>query len=67
MEIKKAAAGLPAVERTELIAWLAESDEVAQLRLEQLQRDLQIGLDEIARGDIAVLDIEAVKRAARGA
>lgn len=65
-EIKDAAARLPVTERTELIEWLARADDVARLRREQLRREIQIGLDEIARGEVAPLNIDEIKRAARG-
>jgi hypothetical protein len=38
---------------------------VWELRREQLRRDIQIGLDEIARGEVASLDMAEIKRTAR--
>jgi len=64
-EIKAAAATLPAEERSELVAWLSESKDVWEIRREQLRREIQIGLDEIERGDVAPLDITGIKRKAR--
>ena len=64
-EIKAAAATLPAEERSELATWLSESDDVSKIRHEQLRREIQIGLDEIERGEVAPLDIAEVKRKAR--
>lgn len=64
-EIKDAAARLPAEQRSELITWLGEAEEVARIRREQLRREIQIGLDEIARGEVAPLDMAAIKRKAR--
>jgi hypothetical protein len=64
-EIKAAAAGLPAEDRSELVAWLSESKDVWEIRREQLRREIQIGLDEIERGEIAPLDMTEIKRKAR--
>jgi hypothetical protein len=64
-EIKAAAATLPAEERSELAAWLSESDDVSKIRHQQLRREIRIGLDEIERGEVAPLDIAEVKRKAR--
>ncbi len=64
-EIKAAAATLPVEERTELAAWLSESDDVLKIRHQQLRREIRIGLDEIERGEVAPLDIAQVKRKAR--
>ena len=64
-EIKAAAATLRAEERSELAAWLSESDDVSKIRHQQLRREIRIGLDEIERGEVAPLDVAEVKRKAR--
>ena len=64
-EIKAAAATLPAEDRSELAAWLSESSDVWKIRREQLRREIQVGLDEIARGEVAPLDMTEIKRKAR--
>jgi hypothetical protein len=64
-EIKAAAATLPAEDRSELVAWLGESKDVWEIRREQLRREIQIGLDEIERGEVAPLDMTEIKRKAR--
>ena len=64
-EIKAAAATLPAEERSALVAWLSESEDVWQIRREQLRRDIRVGLDEIARNETAPLNMAAIKREAR--
>jgi hypothetical protein len=46
-EIKDAAARLPAEQRTELITWLGQAEDVSRIRREQLRQEIQIGLDEI--------------------
>ena len=64
-EIKAAAATLPAEDRSELVAWLSESKDVWEIRREQLRREIQVGLDEIERGEVAPLDMTEIKRKAR--
>jgi hypothetical protein len=64
-EIKAAAATLLAEERSELAAWLSESDDVSKIRHQQLRREIRIGLNEIERGEVAPLDIAEIKRKAR--
>jgi hypothetical protein len=64
-EIKAAAATLPAQERSELVAWLSESKDVWEIRREQLRREIQVGVDEIERGEVAPLDMAEIKRNAR--
>ena len=66
-EIKDAAARLPAEQRSELITWLGQAEDVARIRREQLQREVEIGLGEINRGEVVPLDIPAIKRKARAA
>ena len=64
-EIKAAAATLPVEDRSELVAWLSESKDVWEIRRDQLRREIQIGLDEIERGEVAPLDMAEIKRKAR--
>lgn len=64
-EIKAAAATLPAEDRNELVAWLSEANDVLEIRREQLRRKIQVGLDEIERGEVAPLDMAEIKRKAR--
>jgi hypothetical protein len=47
-----------------LVTWLSESKDVWELRREQLRREVQIGLDEIERGEVAPLDMAEIKRKA---
>ncbi len=55
-EIEAAAATLPAEDRSELVAWLSEAKDVWKI---------QVGLDEIERGEVAPLDMTEIKRKAR--
>ena len=63
-EIKEAAARLPLEQRSELITWLGQAEDVSRMRREQLRREIQIGLDEIERGEIALLNMTVIKRKA---
>ena len=65
-EIKAAAATLSADQRNELVTWLSESEDVLKIRHEQLRRDIQIGLDQIERGETAPFDMEEIRRKACG-
>ena len=64
-EIKAAAATLPVEDRSELVAWLSESKDVWKIRRDQLRREIQAGLDDIERGEVAPLDMAEIKRKAR--
>jgi len=64
-EIKVAAAALPAEERSALVTWLSESEDVSRIRREELRREIRIGLDQIERGEVALLDMAQIKRKAR--
>jgi hypothetical protein len=64
-EIKAAAATLPAEDRSDLVAWLIESPDVWEIRRGQLRREIQTGLAEIERGEVAPLDMANIKDKAR--
>lgn len=64
-EIKSAAAELPVEQRSELVTWLSESKDVLEMRQAQLRREIQIGLDEIARGEDVPLDMAEIRAKAR--
>ncbi len=64
-EIKDAAARLPADQRSELITWVGQAEDVSRIRREQLRREIQIGLDKIEHGEVAPLDVLAIKHKAR--
>lgn len=44
----------------EALELLKERDEHRQAKLEELRRDIAIGLDQLARGESGPLDIEAI-------
>ncbi|MEK7677202.1 MAG: hypothetical protein AAB676_15345 [Verrucomicrobiota bacterium] len=64
-EIKAAAASLKPEERFALYQWLYDSEELRRLRLAELKRDIAIGIEEADRGEVAPLDIEAIKAEGR--
>jgi len=51
-EIKAVAAHLSLQERLELAEWLADSEEIRRLRLEELRRDLGLGVAQADRGEL---------------
>ena len=61
-EVKRAVDTLPPQERQELFRWLAEREDFRAQQLEELRRDIALGVAQAERGELAPLDIEAVKR-----
>ena len=49
----------------EALRLLKERDEVRTVTLRELKRDIAAGLDQLDRGESAVLDIESIKAEAR--
>ena len=49
----------------EALERLRERDQSRSARIEQLRREIQIGIDQADRGECTPLDIEAIKQAAR--
>ncbi len=64
-EFKAAAEGLSPEDRWELYRWLGESKDVRRFRHEVLRREIALGLDQADRGDLALMDMAAVKREVR--
>lgn len=50
-QLKTAVANLPPQERTVFADWIAGDEDVRRLRHERLKREIQIGLDQLARGE----------------
>ncbi len=50
-ELKAEAAKLPADERFALAEWIDQSEDIRRLRHGALVREIQIGLDQLDRGD----------------
>ena len=44
---------------------LGEQDTLKQMRLQELRREIAIGIEQADRGDLAILDIEAGKAKGR--
>lgn len=60
-EFKSAAAKLSAQDRWELQRWLGESADVQRLRHAELRREIAIGLEQADRGEMAQLEVTAIK------
>jgi antitoxin ParD1/3/4 len=48
----------------EALRLLRERDQMRELRLAALRSEIQVGLEESARGQVAPLDIDEIKRSA---
>ncbi|MEX2140626.1 MAG: type II toxin-antitoxin system ParD family antitoxin [Pirellulales bacterium] len=48
----------------EALRLLRERDQVREMRLAALRSEIQVGLDESARGQVAPLDMDEIKRSA---
>ncbi|MFA6543955.1 MAG: hypothetical protein WCS99_05995 [Limisphaerales bacterium] len=64
-EIKAAAEQVSAEDRYELLHWLAGSEEMRRLELEELRRAIAIGVAQADRGELAPLDIDEIKAEGR--
>ena len=64
-EAKSVTEQLSAKDRWELYRWLREKEEMRQLRLEDLRREIAIGIEQIERGEVAPLDTEKTKEEVR--
>ena len=60
-EIKAAAEELAAQDQLELYRWLSETESVRRFRLEELRRDIAVGIEQANRGETAALDVQIVK------
>ena len=60
-EVKAATRNLSPEERWELYRWLGESKDVQQFRYEELRREIAIGIQQADRGELAPLNMGAVK------
>ena len=64
-EVKSATKRLSTQERWELYRWLGESEDVRHLRHEELRREIAVGIEQADRGELAPLDIPAIKEKVR--
>lgn len=60
-EIKDATARLSAEDRWELYRWLGESKDVQRFRLEELRREIAVGIEQADRGETDPLDVLQIK------
>jgi len=61
-EFKAAAAKLSPEDRWELYRWLSESKDVQRFQHDDLRREIALGLEQADLGNLAPMDIAAVKR-----
>ncbi|HUE35747.1 MAG TPA: hypothetical protein VMO20_00045 [Candidatus Acidoferrum sp.] len=64
-EVKSATKRLSAQDRWKLYRWLGESKDLQRFRHEELRREIAIGIEQADRGDLAPLNIKAVKNKVR--
>jgi antitoxin ParD1/3/4 len=64
-EAKSVTEQLSIKDRWELYRWLREKEEMGQLRLEDLRREIAIGIEQIERGEVAPWDLEKTKAEVR--
>jgi hypothetical protein len=50
-ELKAEAAKLPSADRFALAEWIEENQDIRELRKKALIRDIQVGLDQLKRGE----------------
>jgi hypothetical protein len=60
-EVKSATERLSTQERWELYRWLGESTDVQRLRLDELRREIAMGVEQADRGDVAPLNVQNIK------
>lgn len=60
-EVKEATERLSPHDRWELYRWLGESRDVQRFRLEELRREIAVGIEQAERGDMAPLDVREIK------
>jgi len=60
-EVKEATERLSPHDRWELYRWLGESRDVQRFRLEELRREIAVGIEQAERGDLAPLDVREIK------
>ena len=49
----------------EALRLLEDHDQLRQIKLESLRKEIAIGLDQLDRGEVGVLDIESIKAKGR--
>jgi hypothetical protein len=61
VEVKKATERLSTNDRWELFVWLRDSEDVRNREIEELRRDLVVGVQQADRGEVAPLDISSIR------
>jgi len=60
-EVKKATEKLSPQDRWELFVWLRDSQDVHEHHLTELRQELEVGLQQANRGEVAPLDISSIR------
>ena len=60
-EIITAVSQLSPTERWDIYQWLNESPDIAKRRLDELRQEVGVGLAQAEQGDLAPLDMAAIK------
>jgi|HubBroStandDraft_4_1064222.scaffolds.fasta_scaffold3305821_1 hypothetical protein len=60
-EVKRATEKLSPKDRWDLFVWLRESEDVRSRQVDELRRDLAVGVEQADRGEVAPLDVESVR------
>lgn len=60
-QVKEATERLSPQDRWELYRWLGESKDVQHFRLEELRREIALGIEQADRGDTVPLDMQEIK------
>lgn len=64
-EVKAATKHLPPKDKWELYRWLAEAKDLQPFRLEELRREITVGIEQANRGETAPLNVQAIKKEVR--
>jgi len=60
-EVKAATKQLSPQDQWELYRWLGEAENLRQFRLEELRREIAVGIEQADRGETAPLDVQTLK------
>ncbi len=64
-EVKQAVEKLSPEEKAELFNWLSGRTDFKEHRLQELRQEIGVGIAQADEGDLAELDLDAVKKEAK--
>lgn len=64
-EVKAATKRLSPKDQWKLYRWLRDAEDLHQFRLEELRREIAVGIEQADRGETALLDVQAIKKEVR--